>query len=350
MSTALATGRGPGDDPLGKRAQAAILARRLGLLAILERVPQRRCLVVVNYHRIGNPQDIAFDRGVVEATSEEFALQMSWLKRHFHVATLEEAQRLVDRPSDIRHPVFLVTFDDGYRDSYDVAFPVLKALSLPATFFLVTSLVASRIMPWWDQIADLVRRVDGRPIDLEYPWPIRITGEPEQATRQILGLYKDPATSDSDRFLTDLVRACASPLRNETDGRLFLDWEEAREMLAAGMSFGSHTHNHELLARQSESAQRSEVIRSREIIRANLGIRCDALAFPVGSPTSFSAVTQKVLEDAGYRTAFSYYGGVNKPGRIDRFNVLRIPTCPELGIDGYRLRGLISATLARAWP
>jgi peptidoglycan/xylan/chitin deacetylase (PgdA/CDA1 family) len=84
----------------------------------------------------------------------------------------------------------------------------------------------------------------------------------------------------------------------------------------------SHTHTHELLARQSESKQRDEFTRSREMIRMNLGINCDALAYPVGSPPSLSEVTLQALEDVGYRTAFSYYGGISMFQRIERFNVL----------------------------
>jgi peptidoglycan/xylan/chitin deacetylase (PgdA/CDA1 family) len=350
MPGALPSNGGPARDRPGRRARLATLASRLGVLAMLERLPRRPCLVVINYHRIGNAKTTALDNGVVEATPDEFALQMSWLKRNFHVATLEEAQRFVERPSKLRYPIFLITFDDGYRDNYDVAFPILKSLSLSATFFLITKFVGSRTLPWWDRIADLVRRRRTGPIDLAYPWPVRVDADSEKAIPRLLALYKNPATSDRARFLSELEIGCGVSSQVQADERLFLDWTEARQMLAAGMSFGSHTHSHELLARQSESEQRRELQDSRGIITSNLGVPCDALAYPVGSQESFSPITMRLLEGAGYRTAFSYYGGVNVPFRMERFNVLRIPTDPLLGLPGYHLRALLSSRLTTSWP
>src|SRR5262245_53150643 len=102
-----------GFTPIRKAARVASLARRLGLLAFLERTPRRSGLIVINYHRIADSQELVGDRDVVSATPDMFWDQISWLRRNFHVATLEEAQDFVDHPARFRQPVFLITFDDG---------------------------------------------------------------------------------------------------------------------------------------------------------------------------------------------------------------------------------------------
>lgn len=343
---------GPSRRGPGRRIRLLRLARRLGLLGLLERLGRRAGLLVVNYHRVCEPHGTAFDRGVVDATAEDLSRQVSWLREHFRMATLEEAQDLVDRPAWLREPTALVTFDDGYRDNHDVAFPILRRAGVPAAFFLATAFVGTRLLPWWDRIAELARRCAGRTLSLGYPRPtqVRVEGDGEGAIRELLRLYKDPATAEPARLLSDLERAAGAPLREQSDERLFLDWTEAREMLAAGMSFGSHTHTHGLLARMSAAEQREELSRSRELIRRNLGIACTALAYPVGSPAAFSSATREALTATGYRTAFSYHGGTNLPQGIDRFDVQRIATDPELGMDGYRMRALLTSAWGLRWP
>jgi peptidoglycan/xylan/chitin deacetylase (PgdA/CDA1 family) len=72
------------------------------------------------------------------------------------------------------------------------------------------------------------------------------------------------------------------------------------------MAFGSDTYTHELLARLAAARQNEELRHSREILRSRLSVTTDALAYPVGSRTSFSDATKDALKTAGYRIAFSY--------------------------------------------
>lgn len=329
---------------IGKKKRLLQLLGRPLIVNVLERLPRRRCLIVLNYHRIGDPHRTEHDRGVFAATESQFAQQVEWLHRTFRLLRLEEAEELVDRQERIRHAHVLITFDDGYRDNYDTAFPILRGIGAPATFFLPTGLIGTSTVPWWDQVALLVRRNRRRPIVLEYPRHVEVDGDDETVIRRLLSLYKEPTTVDSQRFLAEVGRACGDGLTHVADERVFLDWDEAREMVRGGMSFGSHAHSHEILSRQSEATQRDELERSRAILKEQLAINTSALAYPVGSPGSFSAATRRALHDTGYRTAFSYYGGINLPGEMDRFNVLRIKLDLEGNLQHFRFRTLFQST------
>src|SRR5579863_9706589 len=97
----------------GKRELLARMCSRAGLTRVLESMPQRRALIVLNYHRIGNADETPFDSGVFSATAEELDSQIAYFKRRFHVATLEEVFAMIcgDIP---RGTNVLITFDDGY--------------------------------------------------------------------------------------------------------------------------------------------------------------------------------------------------------------------------------------------
>jgi len=86
-------------------------------------------------------------------------------------------------------------------------------------------------------------------------------------------------------------------------------------MIAGGMAIGSHTHSHPVLSQLDPQWQFEELSKSRAILKEKLGIEADALAYPVGGRNSFTDATQRAAQEAGYRVAFSFHGGVNLPGK-----------------------------------
>jgi peptidoglycan/xylan/chitin deacetylase (PgdA/CDA1 family) len=291
---------------------------------VLERLPKRRALIVLNYHRIGNTHESLYDPDTFSATTEELERQIVYLKRRFHIATLEETMAIAEGRSP-RTASVLITFDDGYLDNYTVAFPLLRLHGVQGVFFLPTSFIGTNHLPWWDLIAYTIRHSRAEVVRLNYPEPgiFDLSGSGKLlSTRKILQLYKHPDMLDQDRFFRELKVACGYVGPPNMD-RCFLNWQEAREMQQAGMAFGSHTHRHEILSKLSAAEEREELSRSRQILERELGGRVEALAYPVGLRHTFCARTQQALRDSGYRAAFSFYGGVNQPGRIDPLEIRR---------------------------
>jgi Polysaccharide deacetylase len=182
-------------------------------------------------------------------------------------------------------------------------------------------------------------------IHLEYPEPANfdlIAEGPKLVSVKILRLFTQVAMKDPERFLLNLEKVCEVTRPSGTVERCFLDWDEAREMQQQGMAFGSHTHNHEILTKLSPEMQREEARRSREILERELNRPIDVLAYPVGLKHCFSADTISALKQAGYRAAFSYYGGSNRPGEIQPFDIRRYGV-GELSFARFRLQTTLRA-------
>lgn len=334
--------------PESVRAKLARWTCRTGGVWVLERLTRRPGLTVIGYHRVGDPAESPYDPGVFDCSPEQLSQEITYLRSHFHVTELQEAQELISHPERLRHPHVLLTFDDGYLDNYELAVPILKSHGVQGTFFLPTNFTGTDHLPWWDQVAFMVRNSQTNRIVLQYPWPVSIelsSTDIVLAIRQILALYKAPDTTDVAYFLDGLAAACGVPIPQAAVKRQFMDWAEAAELVRVGMAFGSHTHRHELLAKFPLEEQLQELGQSRQILENRLGIQINALAYPVGSRTSFSAATWEALERTGYRTAFSSYGGVNIPGRIQPFDVVRLKVHRELSLPTFRV-GLTTAAMA----
>jgi peptidoglycan/xylan/chitin deacetylase (PgdA/CDA1 family) len=311
----------------GKRE---LLARGLywsGASLLLSQLPARDSLLVLNYHRVGNPDDDLFDSGVFSATADQFNDHISWLKRRVSLVTLDEALAFIEGTNIDRNRCcrVLITFDDGYLDNYAVAYPVLRSHGVQGVFHLATSMVGSCDVPWWDHIAYLVKTARRRSFSLHYPDDLTVdigkTGLVE-SLRNILKLYKQPNNSDPARFLRELAEESKGEEPPGTQRR-FMNWEEAREMRKGGMVIGSHTHSHTVLSQLAPDRQFEELSRSRAILKEQLSVEADVLAYPVGARSSFTDQTQKLAREAGYRAAFSFYGGVNLQGKTSPYDVKR---------------------------
>ena len=213
----------------------------------------------------------------------------------------------------------LLTFDDGYLDSYTTAYPVLAARGVSAIFFLVTEFVRGAKVPWWDSIAWMCRRSRG---------PGKLDTAAARAARaaaaELIATYKSLDADAAQAMLAALpARLGVSPPDDARD--LFLSVEQAREMVRGGMTIGAHTRTHPILSTLPREAQRDELRGGKAWLEEALGRTVATLAYPVGSPDAFTDVTRCEARYAGYRVAFSYHGGINALASTDPYDVKRIP-------------------------
>ncbi len=310
----------------------------LGVLGLLERAAGtwRPGVVVLTYHRIAEPGADPFYDPVISATPESFRAQIDWLRNRVRILTLDELATWAEDGSAGRELVAVVTFDDGYRDNFDAAVPILRAGNVPATFFLPTAFFESPRLPWWDHVAYVIKRTQVRRLMLERDRdgdapPLVIDREQmsrTEAIMTIIGAFLDESIADDRWFLDQLATRAEVVVDAESLGRrLFMTWDHVRQLADsnAGLTIGSHGHSHRRLARLDEDSQRFELTESKRILEARLGREVDALAYPYGWPGTYTTRTKALAAGAGYRLAFASREGMNRPGApFDRYEVSRL--------------------------
>jgi len=321
-----------------KEAIAARLLCRTGLRSLLERAIRWSGVLALNYHRVGNSNQSLFDRGLWSADADTFTDQIRFCKSQLEVITPDHLPQVLTHGSG-RYA--LITFDDGYRDNYEIAFPILKAEGVSATFFITTGFVDAPQLPWWDEIAWMVRTSRQERVELPrwIPAPISFDKpEREEAVRTLLRAYKAmPAESTGD-YLDAIAEATRSGRCDAAGvGRgLWMDWGMLREMRAAGMTVAGHTVTHPVLARTSITRQREEILGCGARLAEEMGEPMKYFSYPIGKPGSFDAVTQDCLREAGVRYAFSYYGGFRRFGDWNNYDVRRVAVETYLTGDWFR--------------
>jgi peptidoglycan/xylan/chitin deacetylase (PgdA/CDA1 family) len=324
-----------------------------GARLLFEKLPEKDVLLVLNYHRIGDRDQDEFDSNVFSVNADQFNEQIAYLKEHLTLVTLEEALAFIDGKAKDRTPRsrVLITFDDGYMDNFETAFPILRSHGAQGVFFLTTDMVGSCRVPWWDEIAYVIKTARQRQFTLHYPSDLAVDIDQDGVSislRNVVKSYYGPENTDPARFIRELKEAAQGD-EPPTSLRRFLNWEEAKEMLEGGMAIGSHTIDHPILSRLGREEQRRELAQSRAVLKDRLGMNAEALAYPFGVEDSFSDQTMEVAAETGYRAAFSFYGGTNKRGLTRPFNVKRV----SIGYQSW-LRFKVQAAVCRStgsyWP
>ena len=303
---------------LAKRLLAHGLVRTGWWDVVLGAWARRATPIVLAYHRVLEKWDSALDYsqpGMV-VTVPTFERHLAFLGRHFEIVPLGA---LVDdeaaRPAT-RRPRCAITFDDGWADNYDLAFPILRRHGIPATIFLTTDFIGTERVFWHTELIHLLLSGDlssflaGERALAGYPRAIR------DGVRRCAGLGRASSAGDTDALvetvkatceeerirdlLDTLIRAAGLQRPLVPGRRFFLDWEQVREMAAGGFEIGSHGCTHRIMTRLSAQEAQRELVRSKAEIEARVGQRVVHFAFPNEEGTG--ALTALAAR-AGYRTA-----------------------------------------------
>ncbi len=299
----------------------------------LQRWARRGEAIILTYHRVLEKWDRTLDYsqpGMV-VTAQTFDYQLHFLKQHFHIVPLSA---LVNPKSEMRNPKPLcaITFDDGWRDNYDIAFPILRKHEVPATIFLTTDFIGTNRTFWHTRLMYVLLHgnlSDGMQIGRvlqSYPPVVRHRVmalvpmmEPPSARAVDPVIEAVKATCDEEtieELIRDLACACGVGRPLLADRRFFLDWHQVHEMAVAGIAIGSHGCSHRILPRVRGDNVEEEVIRSKAEIEQCIGRSVDHFAFPDG--TANQSLIEAV-QRAGYASACF------------------LATVPDHGRDGLRL-------------
>lgn len=201
----------------------------------LWRNPSHSRVTILCYHSIHPAKAYASgDPGLFER-------HLAWLGEHCDVIDLESAKERC-RSTRPTRPAVVITFDDGYRDNYDYAYPLLTKYGFAATFFVTTGFIEQR--------ADVMA---------------------------LFNRMKDDAAVEP------------------------MSWSEILEMRDAGFDFGSHTVSHPNLLRLTDDQARGELRQSKDLLQQKLATEIEKLAYPFGKlGRHFTERTVALAAEAGY--------------------------------------------------
>ncbi len=198
---------------------------------------------ILSFHRVTDeiPED------VLTISTARFRWILRLLQEHYSVLSLTELLDCLKKKQLWPRRAVAITFDDGYRENFKVAAPILAEYRMPATFFVATGLLGTERVMFWDE------HLRGR-----VAW---------------------------------------------------MEWEHVRELHRQGFEIGSHTVHHADLGRLSAAEAWVELTASKAELEDKLGVEVSLFAYPFGQPGNITEENRALVHKAGYRCCCSCYGG-----------------------------------------
>lgn len=305
----------------GVRALSGALVRT-GAVSWLERRRRGRGdygVFILEYHRVTD--DDGEPEGTV--TSARLRSHVQFLKKRFRVVSLGEAVAQLSACKTLDEDLAVITFDDGFRDNYELAWPVLRDEGTPATIFVTTGFVDGQEL-WFDQarrsLGALERSRGHVSTELARELEHALGGWPQPSVDASMERLKrtTPATR------AELVRTLADAADPAEGPAHALTWDQVREMVASSdIEIGAHTVSHPILGQLGPQEQRDEVEGSRSRLEEETGVAPTLFAYPNGGADDFDQTTVERVHEAGFEAACSTIRGTNRPG-CDPFALQRI--------------------------
>jgi peptidoglycan/xylan/chitin deacetylase (PgdA/CDA1 family) len=282
------------------------------------------CLTVLAYHRIADsasPQ-YPYYKPNVSTTPDLFAQQMEYVANHFNIIDVDALVANVQFGKPLPPNPMLITFDDGYLDNYQHAYPILRAYNLPAVMFLVTDRMTNPAALWWDDVAYHFFHTQQSIVTLPYVGTYDLSNrrQREVACNAFIERIKGLPENWRSVALSYIHDCLTVDVPDQTPH--FVSWDQVRKMSAGGISCQPHTVTHPILSRIPIGQMYWEISQSRNDIERETGCRAVAFTYPNGQPTDYNNEIIDVVRENGFSIGFTYTSGTIRTAKIPQYQYL----------------------------
>ncbi len=314
------------------------LIAKARLPQLLHRLAYCDEVAIVMYHGIIRSPLAVTDWCFVNENS--FRRQIGYLKSHFEIISLPEAVGRM-REGGVRRPTAVITFDDGFQNNFDVAFPILCKERMPATIFLATGLIDTNDTVWHCRL-NLALSQTRRPIierngfkfDLS---TLNLRAKASAAIQENLKKLPHPQLMATLRDI--ILELEGDPDCSIGAGSPFgmLNRNAIAEMVASGLiEFGAHTHRHAILSRLFVEERFNEIRQSIDAVYELTGRPCRCFSYPNGRTGDYDSESINHLKACGIQMAVTTTSGPNNK-TTPVMELRRYGIGADLPISGFQL-------------
>lgn len=293
-------------------------------------------LLVLMYHRVlpANHHDMPWVQPGMYVTPETLKRHISWLRQEFKIVDLHKWLERGHTERRDNRPVCAITFDDGWLDNYDFAWPILRQEQVPATMFVTSALVGGEQSYWPERLTRLVwyrlsarslQQLETDPFHWIYALSPSVFRENKQRTRTGIDQLIVAAKRYPDQEIEARLSAAEAALTTAGSGlasfRDLANWDELKEMTDTGLiRLGSHTRHHtRLKPGLPETLLEDEIAGSAREIRHHTGQLPSLFCYPNGD---FSAAAEHIVS-RHYAAAVTTMRGWSSL-KLNRYRLKRI--------------------------
>lgn len=293
---------------------------------------------VLMYHRVAERPDGFLGPDEYTVSPDVFEKHIAFLNENFNIIPVHEFYLGFQGEKELPKKPVVITFDDGYRDTYENDLPVLEKLGAPATVFISTGLIEKDKTPIEFLIAKLIRQLDELRVqfkELDKSYPLKTIQEKKSCYNELKAIVKHEKPNFRESFLKSVKTLNGVDINGESSGdkRIMFSWAECEELSRNPLiTIGSHGVNHvPLTTWKSLKKQREELKSSKETLEKKLGLDISYFSYPYGD---FNSQIVQLAQEVGYTGAFATKNQVLRENIMNRFQISRLSGSRD-GLEGY---------------
>lgn len=334
---------------MGMRELVASATNRFGILEAYSSARRwftKSRVAILIYHRVCPKKD---EWSLEPLSPESFETQMKYFTQNYEILSLDKLVQYTKSGKSFPEKAVVVTLDDGYKDNYLYAYPVLRKYNIPVTIFLTTGYIGGSEPFWWDEVAYVIENSKSiKKLDLKDLGSYSLQSELDRTRVKSIICEKLTKLPDNKKnsIIKNLLNICQVEIPRDLGKKLILSWEEVKEMDNAGVTFGAHSVSHPILINMPLEQSKNEIVQSKRDIEEKLGKEVTAFSYPNGN---FNAEIVELVRNSGFTCAVSVYPDMPPKlvGPKDNvYHLSRIGTYEDLNRSKILLCGL-SGDLAR---
>lgn len=263
-----------------------------------------------------------------KVSADIFDRQMQVLKNGFNVIHMSQACEELNRNNKLPANTIVLTIDDGYRDFYKIAYPILKKYDLSATIYITTGFIDRKTWLWPDIISYIIDQCTNNSIYIY----------DNNSNKIYLSLKDEDEKSKSWHKLIRLCISMSDTRRRELISRIIKDvdvkvpkepveeyqpmtWDDIYELSCNNIEIGAHTINHPILSKLDKNELEFEVSGAKSRIEKIIGKPVSSFCYPNGQPGDLNDAVKSTVIRSGYSSAAVAYH--DNQGWLDVYEIRR---------------------------
>lgn len=277
------------------------IAKPFGGLQLARHLSRKHPRILM-YHRL-NPKGLNGGLSV-----DIFRAQMREIRNAFNPMSLSDLMQAHDRGEELENAV-VVTFDDGYHDFLEYAYPILLEERIPTTLFVTTGFTSGDLWLWPDQLRYALEH--SRATSVALPAmndQLNLQASRLDAWHRVADYCLTLTNHEKLHFMQDLFVRLDVNIPDKPPAQYTpLSWGDIRQMVDSGLEIGSHSISHPILTKLDDDELLAELRKSRLEIETQLGVTPKAFCYPNGQRIDFDSRIQEAVRQAGYEYALAAY-------------------------------------------
>ena len=274
----------------------------LDAYAFLRRKLTKSQVFILMYHRISPMRDSS---SLEPLSPQSFEHHIRYFCENYEILPLDRLVKYIEKGKTLPEKAVVITFDDGYKDNYLYAYPILKKYHVPATIFLTTGHIGTSNLFWFDKVSYIIQNTNIDQLNLDELGSYSLQSELDRF--QVCSIISERLKKMSEErrklLVEKLLTISGVKIPQDLAKGLILSWDEIREMSNDGISFGAHTVSHPILTNLPLAQANLEIIQSKMAIEEEIGKQVDAFSYPNGGFDDFNAEIVELIKKNGFTCA-----------------------------------------------